>query len=178
MTFFIDKNTWVSPNYDRRHAVPITSIVCHSCEGALPIPRASSLPWLTSASSRVSAHYYICRNGVIYQLVDDADEAWHAGMCLPAFANARSLGVELEHRSSQDWPSLQRDALAWLLRRLMDAHHIPPRAIETHGQIAQPGPYQRKKDPSDWPHPLFRAWVDALAPAAPHEGTRARRTIE
>jgi N-acetylmuramoyl-L-alanine amidase len=167
MAFFIDSTTWQSPNYDRRHAVPISAIVCHSCEGALPTPRASSLPWLCSANSRVSAHYYVCRSGRIYQLVDDADEAWHAGECQHAFSNARSLGVECEHRSGQDWPPIQHKALAWLLRRLIDAHHIAPHSVETHGQIALPGPYDRKHDPSDWPHADFRAFVAALAPDPP-----------
>jgi hypothetical protein len=171
MTFTIDNVTWQSPNHDRRHAVPIAAIVVHSCEGALPSPRSSSLPWLCNPASRVSSHYYVCRDGAVYQLVDDDSEAWHAGVAVAAFVNARSLGIECEHRAGQAWPAVQKDALAWLLKRLIAAHHIAPAAIETHGQIALPGPYQRKRDPSDWPRADFRSFVDSLyaspAPAPP-----------
>jgi N-acetylmuramoyl-L-alanine amidase len=169
-TFTIDRTTWRSPNHDRRHSVPISAIVVHSCEGRAPNPRSTSLPWLCNPASKVSAHYYVCRSGAIYQLVDDADEAWHAGKCVSAFGNAQSLGIECEHRTKQDWPAIQKQALAWLLRKLAAMHHIPPQSIETHGQIALPGPYNRKVDPSDWPHTDFDAFVGSMFTDAPPSG--------
>jgi Negative regulator of beta-lactamase expression len=165
--FTIDSKTWRSPNHDRRHSAPISAIVVHSCEGALPSPRRSSLPWLCNPASRVSSHYYVCRDGTIYQLVDDENEAWHAGACMLAFVNARSLGVECEHRTGQDWPPTQKQALKWLIKRLIATHHIDPLRIETHGQIALPGPYRRKVDPSDWPHTDFDAFVGSMFTDAP-----------
>jgi N-acetylmuramoyl-L-alanine amidase-like protein len=153
----IDTTQWRSPNFNER-ASAILSIVVHSCEGVWPSPRVSSLPWLCNPASRVSCHYYVCRNTEIFQLVDDDNEAWHAGPALPRFDNASSIGVECEHRSGQNWPAEQKDALAWLLRRLIAAHRIPVAAIETHGQIAIKGPYKRKVDPTDWPHDDFVRW--------------------
>lgn len=171
--FTIDTHTWRSPNHDSRHGAPISAIVVHSCEGKAPKPRLTSLPWLCSPTSKVSAHYYVCRNAEIFQLVNDIDEAWHAGVCVSAFSNLRSLGIECEHRESQDWPAIQRDALAWLLQKLIPVYHIVPSAIETHGQIALPGPYDRKHDPTNWPHRDFSFFADSLyidtPPPTPHD---------
>jgi hypothetical protein len=167
MTYIIDTTTWRSPNYGARSG-GITSIVVHSCEGRAPEPRKTSLPWLCNPASRVSCHYYVCRDTTIYQLVDDAHEAWHAGVCQWQFDNDVSLGIECEHRSGQDWPPAQKDALAWLLRQLTTRYAIRPALVDTHGQIAIKGPYIRKSDPTNWPHPAFLVWRDTvLAPTAP-----------
>lgn len=166
MSYTIDAATWRSPNHNDRTQA-IESIVCHSCEGSWPSPRVSSLPWLCTPESPthpnpVSCHYYVCRNTEIFQLVDDDQAAWHAGAALPRFDNASSIGVECEHRAGMNWPAAQKDALAWLLRRLTAVHHIPMVAAETHGQIAVKGPYIRKHDPSDWPHAAFVTWRQAV----------------
>jgi hypothetical protein len=170
MSYAIDSTTWRSPNYGSRNGVPITTLVIHSCEGRLPAPRVTSLPWLCNPASRVSSHYYLCRDTSIFQLVDDAHEAWHAGglqddgtwTAQPAYSNPHSIGIECEHRSGQDWPSAQKTALAWLVQTLAARYHIAPPQIETHGQIAIAGPYKRKTDPTNWPHAGFVAWRDAL----------------
>lgn len=167
MSYQIDTVTWRSPNYSER-TQPIESLVIHSCEGVWPTPRSSSLPWLCKPESPthpdpVSCHYYVCRNTEIFQLVDDDQAAWHAGVALPRWDNASSIGIELEHRAGMNWPAVQKDALAWLIRHLIAAHRIPMVAVETHGQIAIKGPYIRKKDPSDWPHADFVAWRQAVA---------------
>ncbi len=164
MSYDVDNRTWRSPNFSER-ASAIESIVIHSCEGVWPYPRSSSLPWLCNPASRVSAHYYVCRNTEVFQLVDDNNEAWHAGVALPRFDNGSSIGVECEHRGGQNWTEAQRSALAWLLRRLMAQYHIPLAAVETHGQIAIPGPYKRKVDPTDWPHDDFVRWRARLTVA-------------
>ena len=168
MPYTIDTTTWRSPNYTDRPGA-ITAIVVHSCEGRWPFPRQSSLPWLCDPVSKVSCHYYVCRNAEIFQLVDDRRQAWHAGgrqddgtwTAQPDYANAKSLGIECEHRAGQDWPEAQRQALAWLLRQLMTLHQIPLEKIETHGQIAIKGPYIRKQDPTNWPHGEFVKWRKA-----------------
>lgn len=159
MSYQIDTESWVSPNYDDR-TKPISSIVVHSCEGGLPIPRLTSLPWLCNPKSKVSTHYYICRDTTIYQLVDDANQAWHAGRAEAPFVNNVSLGIELEHHNGQNWPAEQHAALAWLLQTLAHRYATLPIKIETHGQIAIPGPYQRKIDPTNWPHGAFLLFVN------------------
>lgn len=167
MSYPIDTTTWRSPNYGSRYDARISAVVVHSCEGTLPSPRSSSLPWLCNPASKVSAHYYVCRDATIFRLVDDVNAAWHAGVCVSAFSNLRSIGIECEHRSGQDWPTIQRNALAWLIQTLIPLYHIVPSAIETHGQIALPGPYDRKHDPTDWPHGDFLFFADSLYFDAP-----------
>jgi hypothetical protein len=175
MSYPIDTTTWRSPNYNSRSSTPITAIVVHSCEGSLPDPKQSSLPWLCNPSSNVSTHYYVCRDMSIYQLVSDANQAWHAGgqqddgtwTAQQSYSNPHSIGIECEHRSGQDWPSVQLDTLSWLLRRLILTYAIRAAMIETHGQIAIAGPYSRKVDPSNWPHSDFVTWRNALYTALP-----------
>lgn len=159
-TYTIDKTTWRSPNFTPRPHPP-ASVVVHSCEGSLPYPRVGSLPWLCSPASHVAAHYYVCRDTDIFELVHPDLAAWHAGDALSPYINSHSIGVECEHHVGQDWPTCQRDALAWLLRDLMERYGIHAADIETHGQVALPGPYKRKVDPSDWPHADFLAWRQA-----------------
>jgi N-acetylmuramoyl-L-alanine amidase len=169
MTYTVDVSTWRSPNYSARPASP-SSIVVHSCEGRLPSPRETSLPWLCNPRSKVSTGYYVCRNTQIFQLVSDSNAAWHAGgqqdngtwTAQEAFDNNHSIGIECEHRAGQDWPATQKDALAWLIRQLCARYAIAAPHIETHGQIAIAGPYDRKHDPSDWPHSSFVSWRDGL----------------
>jgi N-acetylmuramoyl-L-alanine amidase len=177
MTYIIDTTTWRSPNYGARPG-GITSIVVHSCEGRAPEPRKTSLPWLCNPASRVSCHYYVCRDTTIYQLVDDAHEAWHAGVCQWQYDNDVSLGIECEHRSGMDWPVAQKDALAWLLQTLTARYSIGKALVDTHGQIAIKGPYIRKSDPTNWPHQAFIGWRDAvLAPAPITKAYRGRRIM-
>lgn len=169
--YTIDTETWRSPNYDGR-TKPISSIVVHSCEGALPVPRLTSLPYLCNPQplhpeKRVSAHYYVCRDTTIFQLVDDEHEAWHVGVAEAPFVNNVSLGIECEHHKGQGWPSVQLDALAWLLQRLSSRYAIPARLIETHGQVAIRGPYQRKSDPTNWPHDDFVWFVGRTIASQP-----------
>jgi hypothetical protein len=163
MPYSINRELWRSPNFSPR-TTPIESIVVHSCEGVRPTPRVSSLPWLCKPVSRVSCHYYVCRDADIFQLVDDSNVAWHAGDSLSQFDNGSSIGVECEHRVGMDWPLAQLDALAWLLRQLIARYHLPASRIETHGQIAIAGPYKRKLDPTDWPHESFVRFVAGLYP--------------
>ena len=76
-TFTIDSTTWRSPNFNNRPAnTDIWAIVDHSCEGnPAGNEQQSSLPWLCNPAKRVSCHYYVTREGVIYQLVDDDKRA-------------------------------------------------------------------------------------------------------
>lgn len=166
MPYPINTTQWRSPNYSTRSGA-IESIVIHSCEGRWPFPRQSSLPWLINPVSKVSCHYYICRNAEIFQLVEDRYEAWHAGVAQALYQNDRSLGIELEHRAGQDWPDAQIDALTWLVTQLMALHKIPATNIETHGQIAIKGPYIRKEDPTNWPHKDFLKWRKTLGAVLP-----------
>lgn len=156
----IDATSYPSPNYNSRPG-PIRALVLHSGEGT----KASDLATLTNdrvaPNRRVSAHYYVTRAGTIYQLVDPSLRAWHAGessyLGLTNW-NDCSIGVETEHKAGQDWPDVQRAALAWLFRMLIARYHIPQPYVAAHRWIAS----GRKLDPSDWPDAQLRPWIAAL----------------
>ena len=103
---------------------------------------------------RVSAHFFIERDGQISQFVSCLQRAWHAGVS--SFAgrdncNDFSLGIELEGTDDQPYSDAQYDALLALVRQLLAAY--PALSVERicgHSDIA-PG---RKTDPGpafDWP---------------------------
>jgi len=107
------------------------------------------------AGQRVSAHFFIRRDGTLTQYVSCLERAWHAGVsCWQGreYCNDFSLGIELEGDDQIDFEPAQYQALTNLLAVLQQ--HFPIQAIVGHADIA-PG---RKTDPGphfDWPHILY-----------------------
>ena len=104
---------------------------------------------------RVSAHFFVRRDGEIIQFVPVGRRAWHAGASAwrgRARCNDYSVGVELEGIDDSAYEPRQYARLAELVRALRIA--MPLSAIAAHSDIA-PG---RKSDPGplfDWPRFLF-----------------------
>ena len=98
----------------------------------------------------VSAHFYIRRDGALWQFVSVDDRAWHAGRS--SFrgrdnCNDYSVGIELEGLEGERFTARQYERLDRLIRAL--AAHYPIAAVTGHENIA-PG---RKHDPGpgfDW----------------------------
>lgn len=168
MAFTIDTTTHRSPNYDDRPVgTDIWALIVHSCEGSpAGDEQQSSIPWLCSPSSGVSAHYYVTRAGVIYQLVDGSRRAWHAGVSVLNgvwYCNNYSIGIELEHRmGAAPYPAVQMDALSWLCRALIAAYAIPRSGVATHRQVAKSAGRTDRTDPTDWTDAQFATWADSL----------------
>ncbi len=103
---------------------------------------------------RVSAHFFVRRDGAILQCVPVGKRAWHAGASLwrgRSRCNDFSVGVELEGADDCAFEAAQYTRLADLVRVLRTG--LPLSAIAAHSDIA-PG---RKTDPGplfDWPHCL------------------------
>lgn len=99
---------------------------------------------------RVSAHFFIRRNGEIIQFVPCEKRAWHAGESRWQGSNRCndfSIGIELEGSDTIPFTGQQYSALASLTRVLQEAYPITD--IAGHADIA-PG---RKTDPGpcfDW----------------------------
>ncbi len=108
--------------------------------------------WLCHDEAQVSAHYVLAPDGTIWQLVDEADRAWHAGAGawgLVEDVNSRSIGIEISNTGSTPFASKQMDALDTLVAGIMERHAIPPERVIGHSDMA-PG---RKIDPGarfDW----------------------------
>jgi AmpD protein len=99
---------------------------------------------------KVSAHFYIRRDGEIWQFVSCDDRAWHAGRSHYLGSdncNDNSIGVELEGLEGSSFERRQYVALQALYAALFDRY--PLGHIAGHEHIA-PG---RKADPGcgfDW----------------------------
>jgi len=119
---------------------------------------ASTHPELASiAHLRVSAHFFVRRDGEVIQLVCADDRAWHAGVSTwrgRGACNDFSIGIEIEGDAVAAFSQAQYDALNTLLPTMADTYAIS--AVTTHSEIA-PG---RKVDPGptfDWAK-LDRRW--------------------
>jgi len=98
----------------------------------------------------VSAHFYIRRNGELWQFVSCDDRAWHAGNSHYRGrdnCNDDSVGIELEGLEGATFEPAQYEALAGLCAAI--GQQYPVQHIAGHEHIA-PG---RKSDPGegfDW----------------------------
>lgn len=96
---------------------------------------------------RVSAHYFIRRDGELIQFVPPEMRAWHAGVSSwrgRERCNDFSIGIELEGCDTLPFEPVQYEALAELLADL--CARFPIEGITGHSDIApgrktDPGPY-------------------------------------
>ena len=99
---------------------------------------------------KVSAHFFIRRNGEVVQFVPCSKRAWHAGASNwqgQERCNDFSIGIELEGSDFEPFADAQYEALSALTLALKQAY--PIEGIVGHSDIA-PG---RKTDPGpcfDW----------------------------
>ena len=114
----------------------------------------------------VSAHFFLRRDGALWQFVSCDDRAWQAGPSAwrgRVNCNDDSIGIELEGLEGTPFEAAQYAALDALCLSL--AQRYPVRFIAGHEHVA-PG---RKQDPGagfDWAR--LRAglgWADAAFPA-------------
>jgi N-acetyl-anhydromuramoyl-L-alanine amidase len=99
---------------------------------------------------KVSAHFFIRRDGSLIQFVSCRERAWHAGTSQwqgRERCNDYSIGIELEGCDTRPFEDVQYAVLGRLTAVLREAY--PLRAVVGHSDIA-PG---RKTDPGpcfDW----------------------------
>lgn len=179
-TFALDRHGWLrpglsrpspsvqclpSPNSDARPAgAAVSLLVIHNislppnrfegpCVADLFLNRLDygSHPWLERLRGlRVSAHFFVRRDGSVLQFVSTEDRAWHAG--ISSFkgrerCNDFSIGIELEGADAVPYDDRQYDTLSRLAPLLRDRY--PLADVRGHEHIA-PG---RKTDPGpafDW----------------------------
>lgn len=151
-----------SPNFDERPPnVPISLIVIHNI--SLPPGEYGSNDvinfftnrldpdahpyFLDIYQRRVSAHFFIRRDGELIQFVPCAKRAWHAGVSQwqgRDRCNDFSIGIELEGCDDAGFEDSQYATLNGLLSRLTQSYPID--GIAGHSDIAP----DRKTDPG--PH--------------------------
>lgn len=142
-----------SPNFDNREGQSIDMLVLHYT--GMKSGKAA-LDRLCDESAKVSAHYMIDVDGTIFQLVDEQNRAWHAGVSYwrgNNNINQRSIGIEIVNMGHEfgytPFPKIQMKAVVELCKIILTRHAIPPRNVVAHSDIAP----TRKKDPGelfDW----------------------------
>lgn len=139
-----------SPNHGpRRGGLRPSLVVLHYTE--MP-DAASALARLCDPQAQVSAHYLIGADGTLWQLVDEAARAWHAGTGHWAGMddiNSRSIGIELDNDGASPFAAPQMLALEALLPGILQRWQIAPAGVIAHSDMAP----SRKSDPGprfDW----------------------------
>jgi N-acetylmuramoyl-L-alanine amidase len=142
-----------SPNDAERGMPRIDMLVLHytgmqSAEAALER--------LCDPAARVSTHYLVDEDGLVWRLVSERRRAFHAGIscwCGETDLNRVSIGIEIVN-PGHEWgyrpfPDVQMDTVARLSRDILARHPIPPDRVVGHSDIAP----DRKADPGelfDW----------------------------
>lgn len=135
----------------------IDTIVLHSSYNALG-GDPYSVPAIIAIYTRlgVSSHYIIDRDGVIYQLVPDADVSYHCGVSrMPdpdgrTGVNAFSIGIELVGSVTDRFTEPQYVSLQELIVHLKQRYPISH--VVGHGEVAP----DRRTDP--WNLDWQRVW--------------------
>lgn len=95
---------------------------------------------------QVSAHFFIARDGALWQFVSCDDRAWHAGPSAyrgRSNCNDDSIGIELEGVDNGPFEPPQYETLTSLCAAIMQAHPVEHLAGHEHvapGRKADPGP--------------------------------------
>lgn len=111
-----------------------------------------ALERLCAPEHEVSAHYLVGRDGQLWQMVDEAKRAWHAGAGRWGGVddvNSHSIGIELDCDGTAPFPEPLMARLEALLAELMARHAIGPQGVIGHSDMAP----ERKIDPGprfDW----------------------------
>ena len=142
--------SWPSPNFGpRRDGLRPELVVLHFTEMG---SAEAALRRLSDPEAEVSAHYLIGRDGMVWQMVEEEQRAWHAGAGEwqgRGDVNSRSIGIELDNDGQSPFSAPLMDALEPLLAGILDRWSIPPAGVIAHSDMAP----ARKVDPGprfDW----------------------------
>lgn len=136
-----------SPNFDEREGCNPYIILLHytgmkTAQGALDR--------LTDPASKVSSHYTIDEDGVVFHHVPEEKRAWHAGQSYwqgETNINAVSIGIEIVNPGHEfgytEFPDQQISAVKKLCQDIMIRHDI--KYALGHSDVAP----TRKQDPGE-----------------------------
>jgi N-acetyl-anhydromuramoyl-L-alanine amidase len=154
-----------SPNFGvRPQGAVVDLLVMHSISlppgqygtGCVQQLFTNSLDWAAHPyfesirGTQVSAHFFITRDGQLWQFVSIRDRAWHAGVSHYRGrdnCNDDSVGIELEGLEGQTFEAAQYETLSGLVAALCQA--LPIAHLAGHEHVAP----SRKLDPGsgfDW----------------------------
>ncbi len=142
----------------------------------------AALERLCDPKSEVSAHYLVCEEGSIVQMVAEDKRAWHAGKSYwrgIEDVNSHSIGVEIVNKGHEfgyeEFPEVQIETVIRLCQKIMQRHDIKPENVLGHSDIAP----ARKQDPGElfpWQKLAEKGvgvWPEPVAEGAREEGFKA-----
>lgn len=149
----------------------IRSVIVHTTNGQKGSTFQAEANYICN-SRAISSHYLIGKQGQIVEFLNPIGYiAYHAG-CVKSttFSNPFAIGIEMHNTPLEGpCPTLQLEALDWLVRRLVEQFAIKETNIETHRKVAVyckgnalVGKTGRKIDPSGFPDSIFYAWRSSL----------------
>ena len=151
---FTISNEYKSPNFNKNRDMGLLDAIIIHYTGMQNAE--SALNYLCNKKSKVSSHYFINEEGQIFQLVDDYNIAWHAGVSKwlkRKNLNETSIGIELDNPGHENDYKLfspnQYRSLEKLIELLIIKYDIKKDRILGHSDIAP----SRKSDPGekfDW----------------------------
>ena len=145
----IDNN--YSPNFSppKRKKKNIKFVILHYT-GMKKESQVSKRFW--DEKSKVSAHYFIKKNGQVVNFVPELYEAWHAGKSKwkkEKSLNKYSIGIEIQNPGHNykyvNFTMKQIITIKKLLKKIIKKYKIELRNILGHSDIAP----ERKKDPGE-----------------------------
>ena len=138
----VENKNWVgTTNFNMRK--PNFVIIHHTAQDSCN----QTLKTFTLTRTQVSAHYVICKDGIIYHMLNDYLRAWHAGAARwgnVTDVNSCSIGIELDNNGVDTFSMVQMQSLEKLLKALKEKYNIPTHNFIGHADIAP----TRKNDPN------------------------------
>ncbi len=139
-----------SPNFDDRKGCDAPSLVVLHYTGMKD--GASAIARLCDAAAKVSSHYVVEEDGRVFQLVDEAKRAWHAGKSFwrgIVDVNSHSIGIEIVNPGHEfgyrAFPEKQMQAVLTLCEGIKARYALPATAFIGHSDVAP----LRKEDPGE-----------------------------
>ena len=111
-----------------------------------------TLRTFTLSRTQVSAHYVICKDGIVHHMLNDYLRGWHAGLSRWGSltdVNSSSIGIEIDNNGREAFTDQQMSGLLILLDTLKRKYNIPAANFIGHADIAP----SRKNDPN-----IFFPW--------------------
>ncbi len=170
-----------SPNFNqkKRHNKNITAIIIHYT--GMQSER-ESLKRLISPKSKVSSHYLINRSGTIFKMVNEENEAWHAGKSKWGKyknLNKNSIGIELVNKGHrygyQSFTKIQIKKLVKLCIYLKRKYKIKNKLVLGHSDISP----LRKIDPGEkFPWNYLNSKGIGIYPQKSAKGKKLKKNLD
>jgi N-acetylmuramoyl-L-alanine amidase len=134
--------TWVgTTNFNLRK--PNLVIIHHTAQNSCD----QTLKTFTMPKTSVSAHYVICKDGIIHHMLNDYLRAWHGGIGRWGNnndINSTSIGIEIDNNGIDTFTNAQISSLLIVLDSLKKRYGVPAANFIGHSDIAP----TRKVDPN------------------------------